>query len=189
MQTQSLADIPLFSTLPKDEIEHLETTLPSVSIPAGRILFEEGFTDDKFFILIEGEVEIIKSLGKEEERILAVRGSGNLLGEMSLFSQDGRHTASVRALTPLWMLQVTHAELDALLRRQPRLAYELIKLFSLRLEESENITIIDLREKNRRLRQAYDELNWRRNCRFLAKFSKVFCPKACPLFRAMSLAP
>ncbi len=158
MQTQSLADIPLFASLPTDEIEHLETTLPSVSIQPGKILFNEGQSDDKFYILIEGEVEVVKSMGEEDERILGVRGPGNLLGEMSLFSREGCHTASVRSLTPLWMLQVSHKELDGLLHRQPLLAYEIIRLFSKRLEESENITILDLREKNQRLRQAYDEL-------------------------------
>ena len=55
------------------------------------------------------------------------------------------------ALTPLRLLKVPHTELDALLHRQPQLAYEIIRLLSLRLEESENITILDLKEKNQRL--------------------------------------
>ncbi len=158
MPIQGLSSIPLFSSLPPDEIEHLELTLPTISFEPGKILLREGHSDDKFYILLEGKVEIVKSLGKEEERVLGVRNSGNLLGEMSLFSREGCHTASVRSLTPLWLLQVTHAELDALLLRHPQLSYQIIKLFSRRLEESENITIIDLKEKNLRLRMAYDEL-------------------------------
>lgn len=158
MPIQGLASIPLFSSLPPDEIEYLELTLPTVSFEANNILLHEGHLDDKFYILIEGQVEIVKSLGKEEERVLGVRNSGNLLGEMSLFSRDGCHTASVRSLTPLWLLKVTHAELDALMLRHPRLSYEIIRLFSRRLQESENITIIDLKEKNLRLRMAYEEL-------------------------------
>jgi serine phosphatase RsbU (regulator of sigma subunit) len=53
---------------------------------------------------------------------------------------------------------VTRTELDALLHRQPQLAYGIISLLSHRLEESENITILDLKEKNQRLREAYEEL-------------------------------
>lgn len=158
MAPTTLENIPLFSSLPVDEIDHLKQTLHSFEIPAGRVLFHEGHSDDRFYILLDGQVEIVKSLGKEEERVLGVRESGTLLGEMSLFSREGCHTASVRSLTPLFLLQVSHAELDALLQRQPRLAYELIRLFSHRLEESENVTIVDLKEKNQRLRQAYDEL-------------------------------
>jgi phosphoserine phosphatase RsbU/P len=55
-------------------------------------------------------------------------------------------------------LNVPHTELDDLLHRQPQLAYEIIRLLSVRLEESENITILDLQEKNQRLREAYEEL-------------------------------
>jgi serine phosphatase RsbU (regulator of sigma subunit) len=158
MHIQGLSNIPLFSSLPAKEIEHLELTLPSVTVAAGEILLVEGRSDDKFYILLEGEVEIIKSLGSDDERLLGVRTAGNLLGEMSLFSVAGCHTASVRSLTPLWLLKVTRAELDALLLRHPQLSYEIIRLFSTRLEESENVTILDLREKNRRLQLAYEEL-------------------------------
>ena len=158
MQPYDLSTIPLFEALPVEEIRHLEATLTASEFPGGKVLFREGHSDDKFYILLEGQVEVVKSLGRPEERILGMRAAGNLLGEMSLFSRDGRHTASVRSLTPLQLLKVTHVELDALLHRQPQLAYEIIRLLSHRLEESENITILDLKEKNLRLREAYDEL-------------------------------
>jgi phosphoserine phosphatase RsbU/P len=158
MQPDDLSTIPLFAALPPEEIRHLEATLSASAFPPGRVLFHEGRSDDKFYILLEGQVEVVKSVGSPEERILGVREAGNLLGEMSLFSRDGRHTASVRSLTPLRLLKVTHAELDAMLHRQPQLAYEIIRLLSHRLEESENVTILDLKEKNQRLRQAYEEL-------------------------------
>lgn len=158
MAIQYLAAIPLFSSLPEAEISHLATTLSEVNIPAGRVVFHEGHSDDRFYVLLKGQVEVVKALGRSEERILGIRQEGNLLGEMSLFSRDGCHTASVRALTPLLLLQVTRAELDALLHRQPQLAYEIIRLLSQRLEESENITILDLKEKNKRLKQAYNQL-------------------------------
>lgn len=158
MEIQGLAGISLFASLPRDEIERLETTLPSVNFQAGKVLLHEGHSDDEFYVLLEGQVEVVKSLDSAEERILGIRGSGSLLGEMSLFSRDGAHTASVRSLTSLHLLKITHTELDALLHRQPQLAYEMIRQISKRLEESENSTIVDLKEKNLRLRQAYEEL-------------------------------
>ena len=158
MNPRNLATIPLFSNLPQEEIQHLESTLTRVDFPQGKVLFTEGRSDDKFYILLEGDVEVIKAMGKAEERILGVREAGNLLGEMSLFSRDGCHTASVRSLTPLRLMRVTRNELDGMLHRQPQLAYGIISLLSHRLEESENITILDLKEKNQRLQQAYEEL-------------------------------
>lgn len=158
MSEADLSRIPLFASLPEDEIHRLETRLYVSAFPPGRILLEEGHSDDKFYVLLEGEVEVIKALGLPEERLLDVCAAGTLLGEMSLFSRDGCHTASVRALTPLRLLNVPHSELDALLQRQPQFAYEIVRLLSRRLEASENATILDLQERNQRLEEAYGEL-------------------------------
>jgi serine phosphatase RsbU (regulator of sigma subunit) len=153
-----LTSIPLFASLPADEVRHLEITLSAIDFPAGEVLFREEEMDDKFYVLLEGKVEVVKSLGRPEERSLGLREAGNLLGEMSLFTRGGCHTASVRSTTPLKLLTVTRIELDALLHRQPQMAYEIISLLSRRLEESENLTILDLKEKNRRLQEAYEQL-------------------------------
>ena len=158
MSTTDLSSIPLFASLPADEIRRLKTLLQVSTFPSGEVLFQEGCSDDKFYVLMEGQVEIIKALGSTEERLLGVREAGTLLGEMSLFSREGCHTASVRSRTSLQLLEVPHSELDALLHRQSQFAYGLIQLLSRRLEESENATILDLKEKNQRLGEAYEEL-------------------------------
>lgn len=158
MKAQILSSIPLFSSLPRSEIDHLAATLTTRHIPAQVVLFHEGGSDDHFYILLDGQVEIYKALGTADERSLGVREKGTLLGEMSLFTPNSAHTASVRSLTPLQLLEMTRADLDALLHRQPNLAYEVARLMSQRLDESENLTILDLREKNRQLTLAYEEL-------------------------------
>jgi sigma-B regulation protein RsbU (phosphoserine phosphatase) len=109
-------------------------------------------------ILMDGEVEIIKGLGSADERLLGVRGKGSFLGEMRLFSRDGCHTASVRARTPLVMLEMADSEFLGLVERHSEFTFELLRTLSLRLDESENLTIRDLKEKNRQLSQAYEEL-------------------------------
>jgi sigma-B regulation protein RsbU (phosphoserine phosphatase) len=155
---RQLSRIPLFARLPRGELQHLAAALSAREFPEQAILIREGSRDDRLYIVLEGQVEVIKALGSADERIVAHRDEGALLGEMSLFSRDGCHTASVRALTPVDLLEMTRDDLDALLHRQPRFAYELVGLLSRRLEESEDTTILDLREKNRQLTAAYREL-------------------------------
>jgi len=150
--------VPLFASLPPSEIHRLAATVRSEFIPERTLLFLEGQTGDQIYVLVEGQIEIIKALGTDGERLLGVRGPGSFIGEMSLFSADGCHTASVRARTPLRVLAMARTNLVALLNRQPRLAYEMIRTMSQRLDESENLTIHDLLEKNRQLTQAYDDL-------------------------------
>ena len=158
MDGQLIGQVPLFATLPCDEITHLAATLRPLDFPKGTLLFLEGTAGNLFYILLEGQVEIIKALGTPAERVLGMRQAGAFIGEMSLFSREGSHTASVRASTPLHVLEMTRADFDALLARQPALAYTMTRILSQRLEQSENQTIQELLEKNRELTHAYNEL-------------------------------
>jgi phosphoserine phosphatase RsbU/P len=150
--------IPLFAGLPRVELEQLAKTLQSCDFPEQTILIQEGLTDEACFIILEGQVEIIKALGDANERNLGRRSEGALLGEMSLFSLGGAHTATVRTHTAIKALKMTRQDFDALIHRHPSLAYQIVGSLSRRLEESENLTIIDLKEKNRQLTLAYQEL-------------------------------
>ncbi len=158
MVKETLRRLPLFSKLPDQEIDYLATNLRLVELEPGVIVLEENVADEYFLILLEGEVEIIKAMGTPDERLLGVRDGGTVLGEMALFSQDKRHTASIRARSKIRVLEMSFAEFDALLNRQPQLAYSIARVISHRLEEAENATIDDLREKNRELTRAYEEL-------------------------------
>jgi sigma-B regulation protein RsbU (phosphoserine phosphatase) len=158
MDKDIIRSVPIFSSLPDEEVERLAETLNLKEIPKGSLLLEEGTRGVCYYIIIDGEVEVIKALGTTDERELGVRGPGSFIGEMSLFSEDGLHTASVRARTHLTLLEMSHADLDDLLHRHPSFAYGMMLTISRRLDESENITIRDLRRKNVELQRAYDDL-------------------------------
>lgn len=158
MKEQLIHAIPIFAELPPSEIEYLAETLRPRAVSEGTVLIHEDESGEELFIILDGEVEIIKALGTGDERLLAVREASTFLGEMSFFSQDGRHTASVRAKTPLQVLEMSRADFDGLLNRHPPMAYGLVRTLSQRLDESEDLTIEDLRRKNRELLKAYKEL-------------------------------
>lgn len=153
-----LQNLPLFQTLPESEIRYLAKTLTKREYPAGTLVVREGHPANRFHILLEGKVEVLKAIDTADERLLAVRKAGTVIGEMGLLSEEGLHTATVRAQTPIYLLQMTQEEFDALLHRQPSLAYGMVRTLSQRLDHSENLTIRDLRRKNRELIEAYKEL-------------------------------
>jgi len=158
MDQDIIRSISIFSSLPDEEIEHLAKTLNLEEVPQGTLLLEEDAQGDRYYILIDGEVEVLKALGTADERLLGVRGPGSFIGEMSLFSEDSRHTASVRARTTLQLLEMSPEDLGGLLFRQPKFVYEMMRVISQRLDKSENITIQELRQKNIQLTKAYEEL-------------------------------
>lgn len=121
MSTNVLRQVPLFGSLPEPEIELLGESLQPVEMEADSLPFHEGASESRCYILREGEVDIVKALGTDDERLPATRGQGTSLGEMSLFTLEHRRTASVRARTPLGLLKIRRQDLEDLLRRQQAL--------------------------------------------------------------------
>jgi len=153
-----VAQVPLFAALPRSEIAHLAGHLRLVDYPAATLLLREGERGDRLFILLEGEVEIIKALGSDDERLIAARAAGDFFGEMSLLETAGKRTASARTRTPVKLWELSRADFETLLHRRPALAYEMLREISQRLRTAQEGRIADLHEKNRRLTEAYEEL-------------------------------
>lgn len=158
MKESIIQRVPLFASLPPGEIHHLAETLNTIEVKAGSLVFHEGEYGDRFYIVLQGQIEIIKSVGTDDEFLVAVGGPGDYIGEMSLFNRDGLRTASVRARTDTELVEMTRADFDALLHRRPNLVYELVRELSERLNDAHEITINGLREKNLQLTVAYEEL-------------------------------
>lgn len=158
MSELTIAQVPLFTSLPLDELRHLQESLKVRSLPKGAVLFQEGDAGDYFYVIMEGEVEIIKAQGTPEERIIAVRHPGEFIGEISLLERNGLRTASVLARSQTQLLEMSRADFDGLLNRNPMMAYEMVHVLGMRLSASHDAAIRDLQEKNRTLAIAYDKL-------------------------------
>jgi len=84
------------------------------SLAAGALIFREGERGDRAYIVESGTCEVYRETETGEQSIAKI-GPGRVIGELALFSQQGR-TAHVRALTDMTLLEVTR---DALERELP----------------------------------------------------------------------
>ena len=153
-----LRELPLFSELPRGELKYLAYTLNQLSLPANEIIFREDDLGESFYIVISGMVDVIMGMDTPDEKYLATLGPGEYSGEMSLVIPGGKRSASIRTRTDAELLVMTRDDFDELLHRQPQVAYAMIKVMSSRLRHSDAVAFADLREKNRQLQTAYDEL-------------------------------
>jgi phosphoserine phosphatase RsbU/P len=153
-----LASSLLFKNLPGNELEYVVEKSNLVEIPDGNVLIHEGEQADHFYVVVSGEFEVIKALGTDDERLIAVHGAGQFLGELGLLNPDGLRTASIRSRGPAKLWMISYNTLDELLHRFPKLAYSLMQMVSVRLSSSENDLFSDLIDRNRQLSQAYAEL-------------------------------
>jgi serine phosphatase RsbU (regulator of sigma subunit) len=155
---QLLAQVPLFEGLPESELRRLAGSLQTCSFSPGEVLFREGEIGDSFYIVRRGQIEIVKGLGGQDERLLAIRTPGEFVGEMSLLSDARKRTASVRAVSDVELWRMSRAEFNDLLHRQPILAYQMVRVLGERLDSAHNLAMAELIERNQRLQQAYEEL-------------------------------
>jgi phosphoserine phosphatase RsbU/P len=153
-----IGQVPLFGSLNGVEIQYLAEIMREVQVPANTLLMQEGERGDRFYIITRGDVDVIKALGTPDERLLNRRKAGDFIGEMALLDPDGLRTASVRTTSDVILLEMDRTNFEALLQRRPSLAYEMVRVLSLRLRDTDNATINDLRQKNSLLTRAYQEL-------------------------------
>ncbi len=135
-----LRNIGLFGALSDDVLEYLSTLLSVETPPAGATLFREGEDANAMFVVINGEVEVLKKSRRTVEARVAVLGPGDWFGEMSIVDIQPR-SATVRALAPSRLLRVTSADLDALYRHDLR-SYAII-ILNLARELSRRLRVAD----------------------------------------------
>ncbi len=153
-----IAKVPIFKTLSSEESLKLSQVVNVIEVEAGSILLREGEAGDRFYVIVEGQVEVIKAMGTAEESMLGVRNAGDYLGEMSLLNWDGRRTASARARDRGRLIEITRDQFNELLKSQPEMVYELVREMTNRLTTSQQSAIETLHAKNQELQKAYDEL-------------------------------
>lgn len=131
-----LAQVPLFAPMKKRELKNISETAEELLYEPGEMVIKEGERDGRLFVLLEGEVEIIKGLGQPGERLLRRLGPGAYFGEMAVLG-DALRTASVRAVGPARMLSLRDFNLRQAMERHPYIAIELLNVMSRRMQQME----------------------------------------------------
>jgi CRP/FNR family cyclic AMP-dependent transcriptional regulator len=121
-----LARLPLFAALDEESAATLEAAMTTRSVRRGHVIFSEGDEGDRLFVVLEGKVKIWRAAADGRENLLAVMGSGDMFGELSLFD-PGPRTSSVSAVTDSLLASLDHDDLRPLLLEQPGVASQLLQ--------------------------------------------------------------
>lgn len=134
-----LREIGLFGGLGDDVLETFVAGLSRLQLASGADVFHEGEAGRDLFVILAGEIEVLRRSKQGHETRVALLGPGDWFGEMSILDVLPR-SATMRVVAPAELLRFSAHDLDTLYRRDVR-AYALLVL---------NIA----RELSRRLRVA-----------------------------------
>jgi CRP-like cAMP-binding protein len=123
---EQLREIGLFGALADDVLENLAKTLQPARYAPGDVIFHEGDAARELYVVLDGEVEILKTNRRGRDLRVAILGPNDSFGEMSLIDVQAR-SATVRAVAPTRLLRMTTEDLDSLYRHDLK-SYAIVTL-------------------------------------------------------------
>jgi CRP/FNR family cyclic AMP-dependent transcriptional regulator len=121
-----LREIGLFGALSDDVLEHLASSLKTLGCAIGQTVFREGDAAREMYVVLDGEMEVLKKSRRGRDQRVAILGPSDCFGEMSIIDMQPR-SATVRALAPASLIRITSEDMDALYRHDLK-SYTLIVL-------------------------------------------------------------
>ena len=97
MDPEVLTKAPLFAELDEASAAALEQAMGSLRLSKGQILFREGETEDRLYVVVAGKIKLGRSGSAGRENLLAVLGPGQMFGELSVFDPGPRSTTATAA--------------------------------------------------------------------------------------------
>ena len=152
-----LREAYFFKGLDDGEIRLVASACAEEGREAGEVIFLEGSTADRFYIVIEGQVEVWKNYRDEKPDLLAVHGPGHFFGEMALIDELPR-SATVVARGRARLLYLYRDDFRRLIRERSSIALSVMTAISYMVRSSNEAFVEDLRKRNAQLEKAYAQL-------------------------------
>ena len=131
-----LSRVALFSLMNKKDLRRIAKLAKHHFYKKGEIIVREGARDGRLFIIISGEVDVIKGWGGGDEKPLRVLRPDNYFGEMALIDDHVR-TASVVAKEGTEVLSLYQWNIREEIKKYPSIAIELLQTLGRRLRATE----------------------------------------------------
>ncbi len=138
-EVKFLKQVPIFSDLSDEQIAKLLTVVSQTKFKEGETIIREGEIGNTMYILLDGRVEVSKSLTlkvsrqefeEREKSFIRLEGKDHAcFGEMAMLDSDER-SATVVALTECTVFVIERDNLDRLLKEDSNMGYLIYKEFA-----------------------------------------------------------
>jgi CRP/FNR family transcriptional regulator len=134
---EAITKAPIFQRLSRGSLESVAKTAKVQRFAPGAILVKEAEDANSFFVIVNGQAEVVKGLPRDDAVVLETLGELDFFGEMALLDGFPR-SASVRALTDCECIVLVRWDFLGLIRANPQVALDILPVLSQRLRTLED---------------------------------------------------
>jgi CRP/FNR family transcriptional regulator, cyclic AMP receptor protein len=129
-----LRRVPLFADLPPQDLMPIAAIASEQSFADADTIAEQDEPGDEMHIIVSGYVMVILRQQGGHQQVLAVRSSGDVIGEMAVIT-SGPRMASLAAKGPVRLLSIGRRQFEAMLRERPETSLALMRVLCQRLAD------------------------------------------------------
>jgi len=132
IKVADLKAVPFFRELSEEELKKLARVMEERTYKNGEIIFNEGEIGKALYVLVEGEVEVVKTMKGWYKETLAIFKKGRLFGELSFLSGQN-HSALARATQDVKVVVLTKDQYEQFEKSDPVIGQKIMKVIALTL--------------------------------------------------------
>jgi CRP/FNR family transcriptional regulator len=115
-----LRKVPLFKDVDPQTLEALWPSLRERRLRKGEVLFRAGEPGEELFLIHSGSIVVSTPITERVEQVLRRLGPPEVFGEMSVFGDEQRRSATIQAETDALLLGLHRDNLSRFIEASPR---------------------------------------------------------------------
>jgi CRP-like cAMP-binding protein len=122
----ALKSTKLAAELDSEQVKTLAALVTLRDLKPGEVLVKEGPSDNHLYVILSGDLSVVKNAGSEAAETLFTLDAGDFVGELSFIDGTARY-ASLVALDQVRVLGLEREKLESLLRTHPEIVYRVMR--------------------------------------------------------------
>ncbi len=136
---KALKVIPLFTCVPDEDLEELRSALKVQKTGAGDVVVREGDGADKLYVLVAGEVQVVKNYLEPGAQTVDILEAGSHFGEMALVGSEALRSATVVTSEESHFVTLDREAFQQILTANPAIAIAMLEETFRRLRQANEL--------------------------------------------------
>jgi len=125
----------IFSSLTEQELKKISPFFEKITYKDNETIFAEGDPSDKFYIVAEGNVKVLKHTVMGKDIILEIMSPGDIFGGVAVLDKKP-YPASAQAMEFTTSIRISRQNLLKIMDEYPILKHEIVRYFSDKLRDA-----------------------------------------------------